>query len=93
MNTVWIAAILAIGVAGYFAWSSQPTLPPTQKLQIDECHRLAGQVRAIHEGGGAIPADLLATARSCTVSFGQDWAATGGQRAAELRAEGAARVR
>jgi hypothetical protein len=34
----------------------------------------------------------LGAARGCTVAFGQDWAANGGERAAQLRAEGALRV-
>ena len=92
MKTILPAATLARAVTGYFAWSSQ-SAPAAQKPQLDECHRMAGEVKAIHEGGGTIPDDLLGNARGCSVTFGQNWAATGGDWAAGLRAEGAARVR
>ena len=91
MRTIWPAATLAIAVTGYFAWSSY-SAPTAHQTTLDDCHRLAGQVKALHESGGVISDDLLGEARTCSVSFEQDWAATGGEHAAALRAEGALRV-
>ena len=91
MKTLWPAATLTLAVTGYFAWASMGA-SPAPELQIEDCHRLAGQVSAIHTKGGTIPDDLLGTARRCSVTFGQNWAASGGEQAAALRAEGAQRV-
>ncbi len=91
MKSIWPAATLAILVTGYFAWSNYAA-PVVQQTRIEDCHRLAGEVEAIHGAGDTIPADLLASARACSISFGQNWAATGGDSAAQWRAEGAARV-
>lgn len=91
MKTLWPAATLAIAVTGYFAWSNSAA-PPAPQLLIDDCHRLAGEVSAIHGTGGAVPDALLGTARRCSVSFGQNWAADTSDWARGLRAEGALRV-
>ena len=91
MKTLWPAATLAIAITGYFAWSSY-SAPSATQFSLDDCHRLAGEVSRIHDTGGTIPSSLLGAARGCTVAFGQDWAANGGERAAQLRAEGALRV-
>ncbi len=91
MKTLWPAATLAIAVTGYFAWSNSTTTP-APRLLIDDCHRLAGEVAAIHGNGGTIPAERLSTARGCAVSFGQNWAADTSSWAQSLRAEGAMRV-
>jgi len=91
MKTIWPAATLAIAVTGYFAWTNSAT-PPARQILIDDCHRLAGEVGAIHRTGGTIPDTLLTTARRCSVSFGQSWAADTSSWAQELRAEGAMRV-
>lgn len=91
MNTLWPAATIALAVTGFFALSNYYS-PAVDQTSLDDCHRLAGQVQAIHQGGGTASADLLAAARSCSVTFGRDWAANGGERAAQLRAEGALRV-
>jgi hypothetical protein len=94
MKTLWPAATLAIAVTAYFAWSSySASSPDRSQVELDDCHRLAGEVSAIHDNGDVIPDALMSTARGCAVTFGQNWAATGGQRAADLRAEGAMRVR
>ena len=91
MKTIWPAATLALAVTGYFAWSNA-SAPPARQVQIDDCHRLAGEVSAIHGSGGTVPTSLLTTARGCTVSFGQNWAADTSPWAQGLRAEGAMRV-
>ena len=91
MKTIWPAATLAILVTGYFAWSNIAA-PIAQQTRIEDCHRLAGEIEAIHRAGGTIPAERLGTARACSISFGQNWAGTGGSQAAQWRAEGAARV-
>lgn len=91
MKTLWPAATLAIVITGYFAWSSYSS-PPAMQAGIDDCHRLAGEFRAIHERGGTISSSLLGTARGCSVRFGQDWAADTGKHAVQMRAEGAMRV-
>lgn len=91
MKSIWPAATLAIAVSGYFAWSSV-SAPSAPQLQIDDCHRLAGEVSAIHTGGGTVPQTLLTTARGCAVSFGQNWAADASPWAEGLRAEGALRA-
>lgn len=91
MKTLWPAATLAIVITGYFAWSNYSS-PSATQASLEDCHRVAGEVAQIHDTGGTIPASLLSAARGCTVSFGQDWAANGGERAAQLRAEGAMRV-
>lgn len=91
MKSIWPAATLAILITGYFAWSNYAS-PAAQQLRIEDCHRLAGEVEAIHRAGGVIPADRLSIARACSISFGQNWAAAGGEDAAQWRAEGAARV-
>jgi hypothetical protein len=91
MKTIWPAATLAIAITGYFAWSNSAT-PPAPQLLIDDCHRLAGEVAAIHSSGGTIPPERLSTARGCAVSFGQNWAADTSSWAQGLRAEGAMRV-
>lgn len=91
MKTIWPALALAIIITGYFVWSNSAA-PSVSVLLVDDCHRLAGEVSALHNAGGIVSSAHLATARACTVSFGQDWAANGGERAAQLRAEGALRV-
>lgn len=91
MNTIWPAATLALAVTGYFAWSSASG-PPSTQLQIEDCHRLAGEVSAIHSNRGVITDDKLGVARRCAVSFGQDWAADTSAWAESLRSEGAERV-
>lgn len=92
MKTIWPAAALTLVVTGYFAWSSMGAAPK-EKLHIDDCHRLADQVHALHGKGAVVSDDLLAVARQCAVTFGQNWAATGVENAVALRAEGAARVK
>ncbi|MNL34069.1 hypothetical protein D3C87_1560150 [compost metagenome] len=91
MNTLWPAATIALAVTGFFALSNYYS-PAVDQPSLDDCHRLAGEVQAIHVNGGTIPVEKLTAARGCAVSFGQNWAAGGGDRAAQLRAEGAMRV-
>ncbi|MHA6300111.1 hypothetical protein [Devosia sp. CAU 1758] len=91
MKTLWPAATLAIAITGYFAWSNY-SAPSATPATLDDCHRLAGEASQIHDTGGTIPSTLLGAARGCTVAFGQDWGAQGGERAVQLRAEGAMRV-
>ena len=92
MKTLWPAATLAIAITGYFAWSSYSTSSGQSQFGIDDCHRLAGQVEATHKSGGTIASELLVSARDCSVTFGQNWAADNSAWAEGLRAEGARRV-
>lgn len=91
MNPLWPAATLAIVVTGYFAWSSYSP-PPVQQRTIEDCHRMAGEFQALHRSGGTISSEMLGDARGCSIAFGRDWASQGGERAAQLRAEGALRI-
>lgn len=92
MNTLLPAAIIAVAITGYFAWNSY-NAPIPQSGLLDQCHRLAGEVRAVHDKGGVVSQAMLSEARGCSVSFGQDWAADNSPRVTQLRAEGAMRVR
>ncbi|MCP8885085.1 hypothetical protein NIM87_16370 [Devosia sp. XJ19-1] len=91
MKTIWPAATLAIVITSYFAWSSYST-PPVQEDRLEDCHRMAGEFQAIHASGGTISSEMLGDARGCAIAFGRDWASQGGERAAQLRAEGAQRI-